>query len=146
MRFLCLASITLFATFGCSSTASTGSDGGQDAAQDSDTATGDDASTLDSGDDATSAVTLKAPAITMVASMAGGLHVMWTNRQTDCDAIDGERKSDTEAYALAFTVPDGSVDNKHDAPLTSGKTYTYRLRCKKGADYSPYSNEKSGTP
>ncbi len=71
---------------------------------------------------------------------------MWTNNQTDCDAIEGERKSATEAYKVVFSIPDGTVDNKHDAPLTAGTAYTYRLRCKKGSDYSPYSNEKSGTP
>lgn len=96
--------------------------------------------------DAGSSKTLKAPTITMVMKMTGGLHLMWTNNQTDCDAIEGERKSATEAYKVVFTVPDGSVDNKHDAPLTAGTEYTYRLRCKKGTDYSPPSNEKSGSP
>ena len=38
-------------------------------------------------------VTLAAPVITMVMAMAGGLHVTWTNKQKDCDAIEGERKS-----------------------------------------------------
>lgn len=89
---------------------------------------------------------LKAPTVSMVAPMAGGLHVMWKNGQADCDAIEGERKSVAEAYKVVFTVPDGSVDNKHDAPLTAGTAYTYRLRCKKGSEYSPYSNEKTATP
>lgn len=88
---------------------------------------------------------LAAPTITMVMKMTGGLHVTWTNNERDCDAIEGERKSASE-WAVVFTVPDGSVDNKHDAPLDAGTTYTYRLRCKKGPDYSPYSNEMSGTP
>ncbi len=122
---------------GCSSSSTASQD---DAGGTADTEAGADAG------DAGSSVSLKAPVITMVMQMAGGLHVMWTNKQTDCDAIEGERKSPTEAYALAFTVPDGTVDNKHDAPLTAGTKYTYRLRCKKGADYSPYSNEMSGVP
>ena len=100
----------------------------------------------DTDADTSSAVALHAPVITMVMAMTGGLHVMWTNKQTDCDSIEGERKSASEAYKVVFTIPDGSVDNKHDAPLTAGTPYTYRLRCKKGADYSPYSNEKTGTP
>lgn len=90
-------------------------------------------------------VDLKAPTITMVMTMDGGLHVMWENAQKDCDAVEGERKSETEAYTLVFTTP-GSTDNKHDAPLTKGTAYTYRVRCKKGSSYSPYSNEESGTP
>ncbi len=100
-----------------------------------------DAAAVDSG----SSSALRAPVITMATPMMGGLHVMWTNTETDCNSIEGERKSDSETYKVVFTIPDGSVDNKHDTPLTSGKAYTYRLRCKKGSDYSPYSNEKSGT-
>ncbi len=89
---------------------------------------------------------LKAPTVSMVAPMAGGLHVVWKNGQADCDAIEGERKSAAEVYKVVFAVPDGSVDNKHDAPLAAGTAYTYRLRCRKGSEYSPYSNEKTGTP
>ena len=105
-----------------------------------------DAHSATGSDAGHAAAPLKAPVITTVMKMSGGLHVMWTNAQTGCDAIEGERKTATEPYALAFTVPDGSVDNKHDGPLTVGTAYTYRVRCKKGADYSPFSNEKSGTP
>lgn len=116
-----------------------------DAGDDSGQAGGDgDASASDASDsDATKA--LAAPTITMVMKMTGGLHVMWTNNERNCDAIEGERKSASD-WAVVFTVPDGSVDNKHDAPLDAGTTYTYRLRCKKGGDYSSYSNEMSGTP
>jgi hypothetical protein len=99
----------------------------------------------DAGSDAPGVV-LAAPVLTTLMKMTGGLHVMWTNKQPDCDAIEGERKSATEEYKVVFTVPDGTVDNKHDGSLTAGTAYTYRLRCKKGADYSPYSNEKTGTP
>lgn len=97
-------------------------------------------------DGGTTGASLKAPVVTQTIPMAGGLHVVWTNTQKDCDAIEGERKSASEAYKVVFTIPDGSVNNKHDAPLTAGTTYTYRVRCKKGAAYSAYSNEKSGKP
>lgn len=134
-----LLAVTLSAT-GCSSS---------ETKQSSDGGNGTDAGA--EGSDAMSDAmpmpgTLKAPVVSMVAPMAGGLHVMWKNGQADCDAIEGERKSAAEAYKVVFTVPDGSVDNKHDAPLTAGMAYTYRLRCKKGNDYSPYSNEKTATP
>ncbi len=125
---------------GCSS-----SPAGADAAASGDATTTQDAATSgDAGSDAPAG--LQAPTIVKVEPMAGGLHVTWTNGQKDCDAIEGERKSDADAYKLVFTVPDGSVDNKHDGPLTAGKVYTYRVRCKKGSDYSTYSNEQSGTP
>lgn len=137
---LVLASVVSVAA--CSSTTSSPGD------QTADAGTGADAGKADpdaASSDAASS-TLQAPTITMVMPMTGGLHVVWTNKQTDCDAIEGERKSAAEPYKVVFTVPDGSVDNNHDAPLTAGTAYTYRLRCKKGSSYSPYSNEKSGTP
>ncbi|MFO0639721.1 MAG: hypothetical protein U0183_10965 [Polyangiaceae bacterium] len=89
---------------------------------------------------------LAAPSISTIAKMAGGLHVMWKNTQKDCDKIEAERKSDTEPYKVAFSVP-GAADNKHDAVgLTAGTVYTYRLRCLKGDAVSEYSAEKTGTP
>jgi hypothetical protein len=92
------------------------------------------------------AVAPTAPTLTTLAQMSGGLHVMWKNGQKDCDTIEGERKSDTEAYKKVFSVP-GVADNKHDGlGLTAGKAYTYRLRCMKGEMASDYSNEKTGTP
>lgn len=132
----------------CSSSTTDSTDHSQHGGDAGADASGDDteAGSNDAGSDTGPSTSLKAPTITMVAKMTGGLHVMWTNNQADCDAIEGERKSATDAYKVVFTVPDGTVDNKHDAPLTAGTTYTYRLRCKKGSDYSPYSNEKSGTP
>lgn len=97
------------------------------------------------GGSAGSSTALAAPTIDTVAPMAGGLHVMWTNVQTDCDEIEGERKTATAEYAVVFKVP-GYVDNKHDGTATEPTEYTFRVRCRKGSDYSPYSNEMSGTP
>ncbi len=86
-----------------------------------------------------------APTITMLVKMTGGLHVSWTNATKDCDTIIGERKTASDAYVVAFTVP-GAADNKHDALLTAGMTYTYRLHCVRGGISSAFSNEMSGTP
>lgn len=89
---------------------------------------------------------LAAPLVEMVMPMApAGLHVTWKNVQADCEEIEGERKTATADYAVVFSVP-GSADNKHDGTATDKVEYTYRLRCKKGSSYSPYSNEMSGTP
>lgn len=78
--------------------------------------------------------------------MTGALHLKWTNHQHDCDSIEGERKSTTQAFSAVFSVP-GSVDNEMDGTATDpAETYTYRLRCKKGSALSPYSNEMSGSP
>jgi len=87
-----------------------------------------------------------APKLTQLMKMTGSLHVVWNlPKETDCDKIEGERKSATEPYKVVWTVP-GTVDNKHDGTATSDTTYTYRLRCKVGTDYSEYSNEMSGNP
>jgi hypothetical protein len=89
---------------------------------------------------------LQAPNLNDVMPMVGGLHVTWENKQTDCDAIEVERMAGSKAYELAFSLP-GSADNKHDDTASDTTiTYAYRLRCKKGAAYSAYSNEKSGSP
>lgn len=89
---------------------------------------------------------LEAPVLDAVVPMAGALHVSWTSHQHDCDAIEGERKSGDAAFAKVFEVP-GSADNEMDGTATdSSLTYTYRVRCKKDAEYSAYSNELAGTP
>lgn len=96
-------------------------------------------------------VTVKAPAIDSVEKMAGALHVMWTNAEASCDAIEGERQAQMsdgsimEKYKVVFSVP-GEADNKHDTGATDAMKYTYRLRCKMGTKYSVYSNEMSGSP
>ena len=96
-------------------------------------------------------VTLKPPAIDTVAKMMGALHVMWTNAETSCDSVEGERQATMSdgsvmaKYKVVFTVS-GEADNKHDTSATDAMKYTYRLRCKKGTAYSAYSNEMSGNP
>lgn len=92
-----------------------------------------------------SAPALLAPTLDAVNLMMGGLHVLWTNNQTDCDTIEGERKKPSTEYEVVFTLP-GEADNKHDASATQDVEYTYRVRCLKGEAYSAYSNELSQNP
>jgi hypothetical protein len=104
---------------------------------------GPDASAADSGETENP---IGAPEITDVMKMAGSLHVVWDlPSETKCDSIEGERKTETEPYAVAWTVR-GSLDNKHDSEATENTTYTYRVRCKVGAAYSDYSNELGKNP
>jgi hypothetical protein len=97
------------------------------------------------------AATLKAPKISSVGKMMGALHVMWTNQDTTCESVVGERKAEMasgmvhEEFKEVFTVP-GEADNKHDTSATDDMTYTYRLRCKKGTAFSDFSNTMSGNP
>lgn len=86
-----------------------------------------------------------APTLTALMPMAGALHVRWISADPFCEIIEGERKSASTAYEVVFTVP-GEADNEHDTTATGNVDYTYRLRCKKGSAYSPYSAEKTGNP
>lgn len=87
----------------------------------------------------------EAPTLTDVMKMTGSLHVMWKNPAA-CDTVELERKDgDAGTFAVAYTLP-GAADNKHDGAATADMTYTYRARCKVGAEYTPYSNELGGNP
>lgn len=99
----------------------------------------------DGSDDGSKSGALSAPVVEGVMAMSPGLHVTWKNVTTDCDEIEGERKSATEPFAVVFKVP-GYVDNEHDSTPQAGVEHTYRLRCRRGSEHSAYSNEASGTP
>ena len=88
---------------------------------------------------------LEAPMLMHLMPMDGALHVMWMNHQSDCDTVEGERKSGTDAFKVVFSVP-GEADNKHDMTATGDVDYTYRLRCTKGDQFSPYSPEMTANP
>lgn len=87
----------------------------------------------------------KAPTMDGIMKMHGALHVSWTNEEPSCTAVELERKTGTVAWKVVYKLP-GEADNKHDASATDATMYTYRVRCKKGEVYSPYSGEKSATP
>lgn len=133
---------------GCSSSSDNKTPSGSSGTSGTPSSSGDPGS---SGDSGTAAAALKAPTVDSVGKMMGALHVMWTNNETSCDSIEGERQAQMsdgsmmEKYKVVFTVP-GDADNKHDTSATSNMKYTYRLRCKKGTTYSEYSNEMFGNP
>jgi hypothetical protein len=83
--------------------------------------------------------------------MSGSLHVSWTNQETSSDSIEVERQAQMsdgsimEKYKVVFTLS-GAATNQMDSSATDNMKYTYRLRCKKGTDYSGYSNEMSANP
>lgn len=85
------------------------------------------------------------PKITEVMKMMGSLHVMWERPKETCDSVLVERKDGDAEFKVVYTLP-GAADNKHDASATADMTYTYRARCKVGAEYTEYSNEMSGNP
>lgn len=99
-----------------------------------------------SSGDSDNAGTVQAPVLKEVMPMMGALHLVWENKQTDAETIEIERMVGSKAYEMLFSVP-GSADNKMDDGATDkAAMYKYRLRSKKGAVYSDYSNELSGMP
>lgn len=131
--------LLLVAVAACSSSST--SDPGTAPKTDASTTTADP----DGGPGSDAATALNVPAITEVTVMHPGLHVFWTPPEPECKTIELERKTKTVAYQVVHTVS-GEASNKHDGTATEDTTYTYRLRCKNGATYSAYSNEKSSPP
>lgn len=59
--------------------------------------------------------------------MGSGIHVTWVDNADDEDSFVIERKDDTGGdFAEVTTVPFDS-GQYHDAPLSAGLTYTYRI-------------------
>ncbi len=130
-------------TFGCGDDASGGGGDGEGAHDAMSTSTASSTgATTSTGNQAT----LQAPVLDEVEPMHGALHTFWTNTTPDCDMVEGERKIGAGTFEVIFSVP-GTVDNEMDDAATDPMSvYTYRLRCMKGSEYSPYSNEVSASP
>lgn len=120
---------------------STSSSGGPSPAPTSESSSGGDA---DAGTTATPTPKAAGPKITQIMKMTGSLHVVW-ELPTECDGVELERKDGDAEYKVAYKLP-GTVDNKHDGTATADMLYTYRARCKVGAEYTEYSNEMSKNP
>ena len=86
-----------------------------------------------------------APSSLTAAPMGGGVHLTWKDNSTDEDGFDIERKEGGTAFSLLFSVPFDSA-LYHDADVLPGRTYTYRVRARRGEDMSAYSNEASADP
>jgi hypothetical protein len=88
----------------------------------------------------------EAPTLDTVAAMHGALHLFWTNETTDCDAIEGERSILDEPFEPLFAV-EGDVEDLADDDATDPTlVYSYRLRCRRGDELSPYSNVDARSP
>ncbi|NUP11810.1 MAG: hypothetical protein HOW73_37660 [Polyangiaceae bacterium] len=141
------AFLAIGAASGCGDSGSGGSGGGDEGgggvAEGGQPSTGGSDGTGGTGG---AAETLSAPTLDEVMPMHGALHLYWTNITADCDAVEGERKEGDGTFANFFSVP-GTVDNEADDAATDpAVTYTYRVRCMRGSDFSEYSNEVSASP
>ncbi len=73
--------------------------------------------------------------------MGGGVHLTWKDNSTGEDEFEIERKiGAAPGFARLAAVPFDTV-SYHDADVSSGTSYTYRVRAKVGSGFSSYSNE-----
>jgi hypothetical protein len=86
----------------------------------------------------------EAPRLLEAAPFSLVIKITWEIK-SPCDAIEGERKTEVDPYEAIFEVP-GTDTVYVDAEATDDQAYTYRLRCRRGADVSAYSNEKTANP
>ena len=78
--------------------------------------------------------------------MGGGVHLTWKDNSTDEEEFELERKiGAAPGFAKLAAVPFDSV-SYHDADVTYGTSYTYRVRAKVGAGFSSYTNEATAVP
>jgi hypothetical protein len=85
-----------------------------------------------------------APVNLVAAPMGGGVHLTWTDNSEIEELFEIERKEQGTPFAALDTVPfDTAV--YHDANVTLGIAYTYRVRAKLPTGYSSYTNEASLT-
>jgi hypothetical protein len=92
--------------------------------------------------DGTSAPAIPTAPSTLGAELlSGGAHLTWKDNSSNEDQFMIERKDGSAGTFTTVTSVTFNVAQYHDAPLTSGMTYTYRVAAMNNAGMSPYSNE-----
>jgi hypothetical protein len=87
---------------------------------------------------------LDAPVLEDVIPMSKVLRVRWS-LVSACDEVEGERRTDAETFAPAFTA-EGTDTDRVDEGANEDQAYTYRLRCLRGESASEWSNTLSANP
>lgn len=87
---------------------------------------------------------LEAPVLESVIPMAKVLRVRWSV-SSQCDVIDGERRTDTMTFIPVFSTI-GTDTDYVDEEANEDQSYTYRVRCIRGEDASEYSNMLGANP
>jgi hypothetical protein len=84
------------------------------------------------------------PTDLMAAELGGGAHLTWKDNSDNEASFMVERKVGTGSYEVLATIPFDTIAY-HDAPLTAGTTYMYRVMATpKSGEHSAetkYSNE-----
>ena len=81
-----------------------------------------------------------APSNLNAVPLGGGAHLTWKDKSSDEDGFMIMRKEGMGAFMMVNMVPFNTTAY-HDAPLTSGKTYTYMVHAMKGDTLSDPSNQ-----
>jgi hypothetical protein len=82
---------------------------------------------------------LGAPSSLVAAPLGGGVHLTWNDNSVDEELFEIERQEQGTTFAKLDAVPfDTAV--YHDANVTLGIAYSYRVRAKLAAGFSSYSN------
>ena len=100
------------------------------------------------GDDDTSPTEGAGPAapeeLTAEPLPGPAVHVTWKDKSADEDNFVLERKVGDGEFSVLTSLPFNETAH-HDAEVTAGTTYTYRIAAKNASGVSPYSNEVSAT-
>ena len=79
------------------------------------------------------------PSNLVAAPLGGGVHLTWKDNSMDEESFEIERSEQGTKFAVLDAVPfDTAV--YHDANVTLGIAYSYRVRAKLAAGFSSYSN------
>ncbi len=82
---------------------------------------------------------LAAPSKLTAEAMGGGIHLVWNDNSPDETSFEVERKG-TGDFAKIYAVP-FDTNSYHDASVSPGGTYTYRVRAINASRAGAYSNE-----
>jgi hypothetical protein len=84
------------------------------------------------------------PSNLVAAPLGGGVHLTWNDNSMDEELFEIERQEQGTKFATLDSVPfDTAV--YHDANVTLGIAYSYRVRAKFASGFSSYSNSASLT-
>jgi hypothetical protein len=86
-----------------------------------------------------------APTNLVAGPLGGGVHLTWLDNSDDEQLFEIERMEQGTSFAVLDSVPFNSA-LYHDANVTLGIQYTYRVRAKLPIGFSDYSNQASADP
>lgn len=87
---------------------------------------------------------LAAPSELTAEPLGAGLHLRWKDNSTNEEDFELERRGEGGSFATLVIVSADGIQYHDEGALTAGASYSYRVRARTAAIYSPYSNEATG--